>query len=61
MSSFIASIPEENLAVGVFTNANFNYGGGSIGLVSALTMEVFERLLGVPDEDWSQLFLDASS
>jgi CubicO group peptidase (beta-lactamase class C family) len=58
MSSFIALMPEENLAVGAFTNANFNYGGGSIGLVSALTMEVFERLLGAPDEDWSKLYLD---
>jgi len=59
MSSTIAFIPEENLAVGAFTNANFSSGIGSIGLVAALKMEVLERLLGAPDEDWSELFLDA--
>jgi len=59
MSSFVALMPEENLAVGAFTNASFDFGGGSIGLVSALAMEVFERLLGAPDEDWSELFLNA--
>jgi CubicO group peptidase (beta-lactamase class C family) len=59
MSSNIAFVPEERLAVGVFTNANFNAGSGSLGLASALKMEVLERLLSGPDEDWNQLFLDA--
>ncbi len=59
MSSNIAFVPEESLAVGTFTNANFSSGGGSIGLVSALKMEVLERLLGAPEEDWSELFLNA--
>jgi hypothetical protein len=59
MSSFVALVPEQNLAVGTFTNANFNSGFGSMGLVSALKMEVLERLLGAPDEDWSELFLNA--
>ncbi|MFC1629464.1 serine hydrolase domain-containing protein [Gemmatimonadota bacterium] len=58
MSSNIAFVPEENLAVGTFTNANFNSGLRSIGLVSALKMEILERLLGAPDEDWSELFLN---
>jgi CubicO group peptidase (beta-lactamase class C family) len=57
MASNIAIVPEERLAVGVFTNANFNAGLRSIGLVSALKMEVLERLFNCPDEDWNRLFL----
>ena len=57
MASVISLIPEEGLAVGVFCNGNFESGFGSIGLVSALKMKVFERLLGAPDLDWSQVFL----
>jgi CubicO group peptidase (beta-lactamase class C family) len=57
MSSNIAFVPEERLAVAVFTNANFSAGLRSIGLASALKMEVLERLLSGPDEDWNRLFL----
>jgi hypothetical protein len=57
MSSIVSLIPEEGLAVGVFCNGNFESGFGSIGLASALKMEVFERLLSAPDVDWSQVFL----
>jgi CubicO group peptidase (beta-lactamase class C family) len=59
MSSNIAFVPEERLAVGVFTNANFSAGLGSLGLVSAVKMEVLERFFNGPDEDWNRLFLDA--
>jgi CubicO group peptidase (beta-lactamase class C family) len=57
MVSCIAIVPEDRLAVGVFTNANFNSGSGSGGLPLAMKMEVLERFFNGPDEDWSRLFL----
>jgi len=53
MRSLITIVPEEDLAVGVFTNANFI--PGSI-LRHTLTMGVLQRALGGPDENWWELF-----
>lgn len=58
MSSVVALVPEEALAVGVFTNAYFTerHAFESLLFVNALKLRVIDAFLGFPQRDWSALF-----
>jgi len=52
MLSLVALMPDENLGVVVLTNTT-----GRNNLFTALMYSVFDRYMGMPDRDWSGMFL----
>jgi len=50
--SNLALLPENGVGVVVLSNL------GGVGFVSALTYDLFDRLLGLPPRDWSRRFLE---
>ncbi len=50
--SNLALLPEDRVGVVVLSNL------GGVGFVSALTYDLFDRLLGLPSHDWSRRFLE---
>jgi CubicO group peptidase (beta-lactamase class C family) len=59
MGSVVAVISEENLGIAVGTNTNFGF--ESLKIASAIKMKIIDLFLGVPDKDWSSIFLETQN
>jgi CubicO group peptidase (beta-lactamase class C family) len=51
-TAFVSFMPEKNIGVVILSNMN-----RANGFIAALNYEIYDRLLGAPQKDWNQQFL----